>query len=120
MNTYLVSLLVFATFMTLGFSTVTAQTFQYSRGWTNGKRNGMIGNGIYEVNSLDKLLSNPCELEKLRYALKIKPLNEKLMVQCDLLSMSSSDVDSEAPGLRLKRSASPFEARNFDNRQNLV
>lgn len=73
---------VFLTAVLAALSAADGQTFQYSRGWTNGKRNGLGGgNGIYELSLIDKLLANPCQLEKLRYILQGKPLNEKVTLK---------------------------------------
>ncbi|XP_038219630.1 pro-corazonin-like [Zerene cesonia] len=61
---------------------VTSQTFQYSRGWTNGKRDG-------HKTGLDKILS-PCQVQKLKYLVMGKPFTERLLVPCD-------DEDDEIP-----------------------
>ncbi|GBP37784.1 Pro-corazonin [Eumeta japonica] len=59
-------------------ASVAAQTFQYSRGWTNGKRDGR-GRGLGardDVGDLERALS-PCQMIKIRYIIEGKPLNEK-------------------------------------------
>ncbi|KAG6449870.1 pro-corazonin [Manduca sexta] len=64
-------------------ASVTAQTFQYSRGWTNGKRDGHKHTDEREHN-LERILS-PCQMSKLKYVLEGKPLNERLFVPCDYI-----------------------------------
>ncbi|XP_026729925.1 pro-corazonin-like [Trichoplusia ni] len=83
MATNVTLLLIFVT-----LASVTAQTFQYSRGWTNGKRDGhreaKRGDELREIaSSLDKLLT-PCQMSKLKYVLEGKPLNERLF-PCDYI-----------------------------------
>ncbi|PZC77027.1 pro-corazonin [Helicoverpa armigera] len=80
-------LLIFVT-----IASVTAQTFQYSRGWTNGKRDGhKRTDDIREIAmNIDKFLS-PCQINKLKYLLEGKPVTEKLLVPCDILD------DEESP-----------------------
>ncbi|XP_063389594.1 pro-corazonin-like [Cydia fagiglandana] len=77
-------LLIFVT-----FSTVAAQTFQYSRGWTNGKRAQKRDEGNLAGN-LEKILS-PCQISKLKYVLEGKPASERLLLPCDY------PEDDEAP-----------------------
>ncbi|KAL4708525.1 hypothetical protein ACJJTC_014133 [Scirpophaga incertulas] len=62
-------------------SAVTAQTFQYSRGWTNGKRDGHKEPKDLAA-SLEKILS-PCQMTKLKYVLEGRPLNDRLFGPCD-------------------------------------
>ncbi|KAJ8709679.1 hypothetical protein PYW08_009683 [Mythimna loreyi] len=81
-------LLIFVT-----LASVTAQTFQYSRGWTNGKRDGHVrtyGPEMKElINSLDKILS-PCQKNKLKYLLEGKPVPERMLLPCDILDTEDS------------------------------
>nr|C0HKT2.1 RecName: Full=Pro-corazonin; Contains: RecName: Full=Corazonin; Flags: Precursor [Agrotis ipsilon] len=74
-------LLIFVT-----LASVTAQTFQYSRGWTNGKRDqGHLRPELKElINNMDKILS-PCQKNKLKYLLEGKPVTERLLIPCDIL-----------------------------------
>lgn len=67
-------LLIFVT-----LASVTAQTFQYSRGWTNGKRDGhKRTEDLREIaNNIDKILS-PCQINKLKYILEGKPVTERV------------------------------------------
>ncbi|XP_046973187.1 pro-corazonin-like [Vanessa cardui] len=67
-------------------TSVASQTFQYSRGWTNGKRNGQKNEF-----SLERIL-NPCQMHKLKYLLEGKPLTEKILTPCDYL-----EEDSDLP-----------------------
>ncbi|NP_001036899.1 pro-corazonin [Bombyx mandarina] len=69
------------TLMTL--ASVTAQTFQYSRGWTNGKRDGHKRDELRDE-VLERILT-PCQLDKLKYVLEGKPLNDRLFVPCDYI-----------------------------------
>ncbi|CAB3227600.1 unnamed protein product [Arctia plantaginis] len=68
----------------IALASVTAQTFQYSRGWTNGKRDGhkQAEDLRHMASSVEKIL-NPCQLSKLKYVLEGKPLNDRLFVPCD-------------------------------------
>ncbi|XP_035441970.1 pro-corazonin [Spodoptera frugiperda] len=79
-------LLIFVT-----LASVTAQTFQYSRGWTNGKRDGhKRTEDLREIaNNIDKILS-PCQINKLKYILEGKPVTERLLVPCELLDSEES------------------------------
>lgn len=62
-------------------TSVAAQTFQYSRGWTNGKRDGHRREEAKDVaGSLERILS-PCQMNKLKYVLEGKPLNERVRIQ---------------------------------------
>ncbi|XP_053619825.1 pro-corazonin-like [Plodia interpunctella] len=65
----------------LALGSVAAQTFQYSRGWTNGKRDGRKSD---VAGNVEKILS-PCQLNKLKYVLEGKPLNERLLIPCDYM-----------------------------------
>lgn len=69
-------LLIFVT-----LASVTAQTFQYSRGWTNGKRDGhKRTEDLRDIASnLEKVLT-PCQLSKLKYVLEGKPINERVRI----------------------------------------
>ncbi|XP_045780408.1 pro-corazonin-like [Maniola jurtina] len=84
MLTNLTVLLVF-----VAMASVTSQTFQYSRGWTNGKRDGHKRDDV----SLEKILS-PCQMNKLKYLLQGKPLTERLLTPCDY---NPIDDDIEQP-----------------------
>ncbi|XP_039760741.1 pro-corazonin-like [Pararge aegeria] len=64
----------------VAMTSVACQTFQYSRGWTNGKRDGHKRDEV----SLEKILT-PCQVHKLKYLLEGKPLTEKLLAPCDYL-----------------------------------
>ncbi|XP_061380031.1 pro-corazonin [Danaus plexippus] len=55
-------------------SSAASQTFQYSRGWTNGKRDG-------SSNDLQKILS-PCQMHKLRALLRGRSLTDSLLEPC--------------------------------------
>ncbi|KAI8423144.1 hypothetical protein MSG28_014214 [Choristoneura fumiferana] len=68
-------LLIFVT-----FATVAAQTFQYSRGWTNGKRAHKRDDGRELAGNLEKILT-PCQMNKLKYMLEGRPLNERPKIQ---------------------------------------
>nr|QMS54687.1 corazonin [Grapholita molesta] len=71
-------LLIFVT-----FTTVAAQTFQYSRGWTNGKRAHKRDEAVAGVaGNLERILS-PCQMSKLKYVLEGKPSSERLLLPCD-------------------------------------
>lgn len=63
----------------VALTSVTAQTFQYSRGWTNGKRDGhRRADDVKEIaNSLERIL-NPCQIKKLKYILEGKPFNDRV------------------------------------------
>ncbi|KAF9407631.1 hypothetical protein HW555_012404 [Spodoptera exigua] len=76
-------------FVTL--ASVTAQTFQYSRGWTNGKRDGhKRTEDLRDIaNNIDKIFS-PCQINKLKYILEGKPVTDRLLVPCDLLDTEES------------------------------
>ena len=67
-------LLIFVT-----LASVTAQTFQYSRGWTNGKRDQIhMRPQLKEIiGNMDKILS-PCQKNKLKYMLEGKPITERV------------------------------------------
>ncbi|OWR49589.1 corazonin precursor [Danaus plexippus plexippus] len=52
-------------------SSAASQTFQYSRGWTNGKRDG-------SSNDLQKILS-PCQMHKLRALLRGRSLTDSFI-----------------------------------------
>ncbi|CAH2097024.1 unnamed protein product [Euphydryas editha] len=54
-------------------SSVASQTFQYSRGWTNGKQDRQK----YDELTLEKIL-NLCQMYKLKYSLEGEPLIEKV------------------------------------------
>ncbi|CAH2097025.1 unnamed protein product [Euphydryas editha] len=68
-------------------SSVASQTFQYSRGWTNGKRDGQKHDEL----TLEKIL-NPCQMHKLKYLLEGKPLTEKVLTPCHYI-----EEDNEIP-----------------------
>ncbi|XP_045455539.1 pro-corazonin-like [Melitaea cinxia] len=72
--------------MIVTMSSVASQTFQYSRGWTNGKRGGQK----HEL-TLEKIL-NPCQMDKLKYLLEGKPLTEKILTPCNYI-----EEDNELP-----------------------
>ncbi|XP_041988371.1 pro-corazonin-like [Aricia agestis] len=75
----LMNLSVFLIMITL--SSVAAQTFQYSRGWKNGKRDG--SDTHLDINRLEKTFS-PCRMQKLQYLLDGK-VTEKLLTPCEYL-----------------------------------
>ncbi|XP_041988257.1 pro-corazonin-like [Aricia agestis] len=75
----LMNLSVFLIMITL--SSVTAQTFQYSRGWKNGKRDG--SDTHLDINRLEKTYS-PCQMQNLQYLLDGK-MTEKLPAPCEYL-----------------------------------
>ncbi|XP_041973929.1 pro-corazonin-like [Aricia agestis] len=60
-------------------SSVTAQTFQYSRGWKNGKRDRT--NTHHDLNKPEKI--SLCQIQKLQYLLDGK-VTESLLMPCDL------------------------------------
>lgn len=79
----------------IAISSVGAQTFQYSRGWTNGKRGSFRRHDVtgplerHDVTGLlerDDVISpvkrplGSCQLRKLKYLLEGRPLNEKVCV----------------------------------------
>ncbi|XP_041985181.1 pro-corazonin-like [Aricia agestis] len=84
----LTNLSVFLIMITL--SSVAAQTFQYSRGWTNGKRDGRDGRDRL-ADRLEKMFT-PCQMQKLRYLLDGKAVTEKLLTPCEYL-----EEDGEEP-----------------------
>ncbi|CAG9794806.1 unnamed protein product [Diatraea saccharalis] len=61
----------------LALSSVAAQTFQYSRGWTNGKRDGLKRDVPRDIAALERIIS-PCQMSKLKYLLEGRPLNERI------------------------------------------
>ncbi|XP_072932853.1 pro-corazonin [Epargyreus clarus] len=73
----------------VALTSVAAQTFQYSRGWTNGKRDGHKREDL--AGNIEKILS-PCQMHKLKYLLEGKPYNERLFVPCDY-----SDEETDQP-----------------------
>lgn len=91
---------VIASLLLVQISTAYAQTFHYSRGWTNGKRSeqnpmampvassGVMVNpggnalGNQVQSGLEKLFGNPCELERFRNWLNTNNLRNG---PCDLL-----------------------------------
>lgn len=77
MVTNVTLLLIFVT-----LASVTAQTFQYSRGWTNGKRDGhKRTEDLRDIaSSLERILT-PCQMSKLKYVLEGKPLNERVGIK---------------------------------------
>nr|Q9GSA4.1 RecName: Full=Pro-corazonin; Short=Crz; Contains: RecName: Full=Corazonin; Contains: RecName: Full=Corazonin precursor-related peptide; Short=CPRP; Flags: Precursor [Galleria mellonella]AAF87082.1 corazonin precursor [Galleria mellonella] len=76
-------------------TSVAAQTFQYSRGWTNGKRDGHKTEDIRDLtNNLERILS-PCQMNKLKYVLEGKPLNERLLGPCDTSKTRSTTNPSD-------------------------
>ncbi|CAH4037049.1 unnamed protein product [Pieris brassicae] len=64
-------------------TTVACQTFQYSRGWTNGKRDHK------RDQTLDQILT-PCQMQKLKYLLQGKAFSDRLLIPCDY-----TDEDSD-------------------------
>ncbi|XP_034837282.1 pro-corazonin [Maniola hyperantus] len=83
----LVNLTVLFLFVTM--TSVASQTFQYSRGWTNGKRDGHKRDDV----SLEKVLS-PCQMNKLKYLLEGRPVTERLLTPCDY---NTKEDDIELP-----------------------
>ncbi|CAG4967626.1 unnamed protein product [Parnassius apollo] len=83
---------IFLVFVTV--STVTAQTFQYSRGWTNGKRDGHRKEEV--ISSLERVFG-PCQMRKLKYLLEGKPLNDRFYAPCDYF-----DEEPDAQSKRYK------------------
>ncbi|KAG7297245.1 hypothetical protein JYU34_019185 [Plutella xylostella] len=72
-------------FAFIALTSVTAQTFQYSRGWTNGKRDGhrRVDTDLREIaGNLERTLT-PCQLNKLKYVLEGKPLSERIFSPCE-------------------------------------
>ncbi|CAH2059431.1 unnamed protein product, partial [Iphiclides podalirius] len=86
--------------------TVSAQTFQYSRGWTNGKRDGgrrhQVAGDV--TDPLDRPLT-PCHLRKLKYLLEGKPLNEKFYAPCEY---HEDDVDAQHKSYRAEHGPEPL------------
>ncbi|XP_026323124.1 pro-corazonin-like [Hyposmocoma kahamanoa] len=80
MVTNITILLIFVT-----LTSVTCQTFQYSRGWTNGKRDSHKRSGEEGdiSGNLERILS-PCQLTKLKYLLEGQRL-KSLFAPCDYM-----------------------------------
>ncbi|CAK1541077.1 unnamed protein product [Leptosia nina] len=70
-------------------TTVAAQTFQYSRGWTNGKRDHKRNE--QDNRNLDRILT-PCQLQKLKYLLQGKPFSERLMIPCEYVNEDTDQL----------------------------
>ncbi|XP_011172976.1 pro-corazonin [Solenopsis invicta] len=69
--------------LSLIISTVLCQTFQYSRGWTNGKRSSLVPNSLDVPNSMDeRFTGEPRTVKMLLYG----DLNEQpLLIHCDVM-----------------------------------
>lgn len=71
--------------LSLIISTVLCQTFQYSRGWTNGKRSSLVPNSLDVPNSMDeRFTGEPRTVKMLLYG----DLNEQVgfrTIECLLL-----------------------------------
>ncbi|XP_012261276.2 pro-corazonin-like [Athalia rosae] len=82
-----------------------AQTFQYSRGWTNGKRGGhpsQVLGGLQDFGSSSSGvqvpagnqiadLPTPCQLQKLKMLLRGTAATDQLyLVPCEVLSQSGA------------------------------
>ncbi|KAI8423145.1 hypothetical protein MSG28_014214, partial [Choristoneura fumiferana] len=74
--TYVKSIFLFVRFVLLEKN----RTFQYSRGWTNGKRAHKRDDGRELAGNLEKILT-PCQMNKLKYMLEGRPLNERPKIQ---------------------------------------
>ncbi|OAD55904.1 Pro-corazonin [Eufriesea mexicana] len=77
--------------LSLTITSVMCQSFQYSHGWTNGKRStspileDFVNSGSKNVGQLDNVLVN-CELQKLRLLLQGNINNQLLQLPCELLN----------------------------------
>ncbi|KAJ2940584.1 hypothetical protein O0L34_g6525 [Tuta absoluta] len=96
---------IFLIFVTM--TSVTSQTFQYSRGWTNGKRDGHTKSDDVRVLSanLERVLS-PCQMNKLKYLLEGKALSEKFFVPCDF----ADDEENQPKPYKHDHSTDLFDA----------
>ncbi|XP_059050578.1 pro-corazonin-like [Achroia grisella] len=91
-----------ATFLiVVTLTSVASQTFQYSRGWTNGKRDGHRREDIREVASNLERILNPCQMNKLKYVLEGKPLSERLLSPCDYIE---DDIETQPKRYKHERS----------------
>ncbi|KAI5639400.1 pro-corazonin domain-containing protein [Phthorimaea operculella] len=95
---------IFLIFVTL--TSVTSQTFQYSRGWTNGKRDGHAKDDVRGLSTnLERILS-PCQMNKLKYLLEGKALSEKFFVPCDF----ADDEDNQPKRFKTDHNTDLFDA----------
>ncbi|KAM3960656.1 corazonin [Aphomia sociella] len=86
-------------------TSVASQTFQYSRGWTNGKRDGHKREEIRDIASnLERILS-PCQMNKLKYVLEGKPLSERLIGPCDYIE---DEIENQPKRYKHERSQDPL------------
>ncbi|XP_049880937.1 pro-corazonin [Pectinophora gossypiella] len=100
MVTNITTLLILVT-----LSAVTAQTFQYSRGWTNGKRDGhKRSEDLRDISNLERILS-PCQMNKLKYLLEGKPISERVLASCDY----ADDDDNQPKRYKHDRNADLFD-----------
>ncbi|XP_076245156.1 corazonin [Calliopsis andreniformis] len=84
--TYLFTLLV----LSMAMATVFCQTFQYSHGWTNGKRSSpmleeLVNSADKNAGQLDNVLVN-CELQKLKLLLQGNVNSQLLQIPCELFT----------------------------------
>ncbi|CAK9800577.1 Crz [Anthophora plagiata] len=83
--------------LSLTITTVMCQTFQYSHGWTNGKRSmleELVNSAIKNAGQSDNVLVN-CELQKIRLLLQGYPnqgnVHQFLRLPCVLIAPPKRD-----------------------------
>ncbi|XP_012524608.1 pro-corazonin [Monomorium pharaonis] len=87
--------------LSLVISTVLCQTFQYSRGWTNGKRSA-FPNSLDISNPGDERFANS-ELKRLKLLVYGNVDEQPLLIHCDFVDKLRKHADNYAAQLRQEK-----------------
>ncbi|CAL7945768.1 unnamed protein product [Xylocopa violacea] len=107
-NTYTLVLFI----LSLTMATVMCQTFQYSHGWTNGKRSTsamleeLVNSPSKNSGQLDSVLVN-CELQKLRLLLQGNINSQLLQLPCELIVSSKRGIPEAIGNDHFHRQSTP-------------
>ncbi|KZC04237.1 PREDICTED: pro-corazonin-like [Dufourea novaeangliae] len=101
----------------LMLTTVICQTFQYSRGWTNGKRSSsmledLVNSPSKNAGQLDNILVN-CELQKMRLLLQGNGYNQLLQLPCEFFAVPKRSFPESMANVEHYRRQPPSINNNY-------